>query len=110
MPMTGIGEREARDVGAYLYRTPLKVCIAQSLLLPEHEPRNRRGTASPTYRPPQPRTEACPATETYRAYTKAGSGETRAASWQERLADANTRFTGSRMFVCSVDELTHRAS
>jgi uncharacterized membrane protein len=67
--------------------------------MPEHELGNRQRTSSPTYKPSQPSGLTPVLERNIQALYERRQRETRAASWEERVADAITRFTGSMIFV-----------
>ena len=64
-----------------------------------HQPSNGDGTRSPTYKPPQPSGLTPVLERNITALYERRKREEQAASWEERAADAISRFTGSMIFV-----------
>jgi uncharacterized membrane protein len=60
---------------------------------------NGRAAQDPTYTPPQPKGLAPALDRNIEALRQRRLRQERAASWEERVADAITRFTGSMLFV-----------
>jgi uncharacterized membrane protein len=67
--------------------------------MPEHESGNRQRTGSPTYKRPQPSGLTPVLERNIQALYERRQREAQAASREERVADAITRFTGSMIFV-----------
>src|SRR5215211_3814862 len=65
----------------------------------QHQRGNGDGTRSPTYKPPQPSGLTPVLERNITALYARRQREAEAASWEERAADAMTRFTGSMIFV-----------
>jgi uncharacterized membrane protein len=65
----------------------------------EHRARDRQRIASPTYKPPQASGLTPVLERNIQALYQRRQREAEAASWQERVADAITHFTGSMIFV-----------
>jgi hypothetical protein len=60
---------------------------------------SQRSANDPTYPPPPPKGLAPVLERNIEALQQRRMREERAASWEERVADAITRFTGSMLFV-----------
>src|SRR5215216_5764838 len=76
-----------------------RIAVPMEFSMAQHQRGNGDGTRSPTYKPPQPSGLTPVLERNITALYERRQREAEAASWEERAADAMTRFTGSMIFV-----------